>query len=217
MPAEFLLDVDIRVPLGPRELVFQFKSTRPCIHIAGPSGSGKSTFLRALLGLVPHATGKVVIHDRTLLDTNARVSTPTWGRELSWCPQDAALVPHFTVRENLLLGARGDSRLDEVARMLSANDLLARSPATLSGGERQRVALGRALLSESRTLLLDEPFNAQPRDARDRIARDVASYAGARGSHVVLVTHDADDHIPFEAERWILSESGFSRRSTTEV
>lgn len=217
MPTEFSLDVDVVLNYRPRSISLRVESTHRCLHITGASGSGKSSFFRALLGLVPQATGRVSVNGNVLDDTNRKVRVQTYARGFAWCPQEALMVAHYDVRKNLLLGAPDSKRLDEVAEMLSLQTLFERAPSNLSGGERQRVALGRALLSEHRVLLLDEPFNAQPRESRVGIARAVADYVNRYERHTLLVTHDAEDHLPFEADRWVLGDAGFSRRNTDEA
>jgi molybdate transport system ATP-binding protein len=133
------------------------------------------------------------------------VFVPPWARGVGWVPQDAALFPHLSVSENLVYGAGragGAAPVAEVAELLGIGALLDRAPRNLSGGERQRVALGRALLSGPRLLLLDEPFGALDRRLRDRVADAVIGWCRARSLPAVLVTHDERDLDVFGAERW---------------
>ena len=131
----------------------------------GPSGSGKSTVLNAVAGLLRPQAARIVVGGAVLTDTARRVRVPVHRRRLGIIFQDGRLFPHLTVRQNLRYGrwfAPRGSRVgeDAVIDMLGIGALLDRAPATLSGGERQRVAIGRALLSEPRLILADEPLSA---------------------------------------------------------
>ena len=167
MGAEWGLHVQVRVPLDTIELDVDWRPASDHVAILGPSGSGKSTLLRALAGLEPNAKGHVSFGDEVWLDSNAGIYTPAWERRVGWVPQDALLFPHLSLRENLAYAGAGPSEVESMAESLLLSDLLDRRPRFLSGGERQRVALGRALLSAPRMLLLDEPFSALDRVERD--------------------------------------------------
>jgi molybdate transport system ATP-binding protein len=129
--------------------------------LSGPSGSGKTSLLRCIAGL-------------TRLPGHLRVAGDVWQDERTFLPahrrpigvvfQEPSLLAHLSVRGNLDYGARRSSvrgtSFDSVVQLLGLASLLARSTTHLSGGERQRVALGRALLSQPRLLLMDEPLSS---------------------------------------------------------
>jgi len=145
------------------------------LAVTGPSGSGKSTLLAVLTGWDCPSQGSVSRPARTV-----------------FLPQRVALVEELTVRDNLRLArAEGvpDAEVDEVARSLSVDALLARFPAEASIGERQRIGIARSVLSEAEVLLLDEPTAHQ--DAA-HAALVLAALAPAPGRAVVLSTHDSD-------------------------
>ena len=141
----------------------------------GHSGSGKSTVLNAVAGLLRPQRGRIVADGTVLTDTGARVFLPPHRRRLGVIFQDGRLFPHLSVRQNLRYGrwfaprAARRTGEDAVIEMLGIGALLDRAPATLSGGERQRVAIGRALLSEPRLLLADEPLSALDEDRKAEI------------------------------------------------
>ncbi len=209
-----LLEVSIRVPVGAQTLSVELTMGRGNHSIVGPSGGGKSTFLRVLAGLERRATGVVRAQGETWLDSSSSTWIEPWERRVGWVPQDDLLFPHLSVGENLgYAGASPDAVL-EMAEMLSVAGLLTRRPRSLSGGERQRVALGRALLSRPRLLLLDEPFSALDRRLRVEVARSVGDFAAREGVPVILVSHDEADAEILGREVWELSEGSLVRRPT---
>ncbi|MDJ0827865.1 MAG: ATP-binding cassette domain-containing protein [Rhodobacter sp.] len=166
--------------------------------LSGPSGSGKTTLLRAIAGLEPTAERSVTFAGEVW--TGKRPE----ARGIGYVFQDARLFPHLSVRQNLDYGARrrGTSvaELDAVIDALDLAALLPRSPERLSGGEARRVALGRALASRPRILLMDEPLTgldrARKADLMPWIARAVAGF----GVPALYVTHSQNE-IAFLADR----------------
>lgn len=204
---------DVRVPLSRGVLELRLQTARAAVAIVGPSGAGKSTLLRILAGVERRARGRVVMDGAPWLDTENGTHVPSWERAVGWVPQEASLFPHLAVRSNLAYAAHAKS--DEVAGiadMLEVGHLLERRPRRLSGGERQRVALGRALLSAPRLLLLDEPFSALDRPLRVKLARLVREWADTRSVALVLVSHDEQDTEILADEHWHMAEGGLELR-----
>ena len=205
------LELDAQLSLGPLSLDLALRSDAATVVIDGPSGAGKSTCLRIVAGLEPRARGRVVVGGDVYLDSASGARVAPWERSIGWVPQEALLFPHRTVRENLAYTRPDDSALREMAETLRIAQLLDRLPRNLSGGERQRVALGRALLSRPRLLLLDEPFSALDGPLRDEIAAALAERCAESSLPVVLVTHDTAAAAPFQGERWTLSNGRLAR------
>lgn len=164
--------------------------------LLGPSGAGKTLLLEALLGLRRPDAGRV------LLDGRDVTALPPEERRIAYVPQDLALFPHLSVRDNILFGlsARGrppadaPSRLDRWTELLDLGGVLRRSDArTLSGGERQRVALARALVTEPRVLFMDEPFSALDAPLRRRLQTEFRELQRGIGLTLVQVTHDPEE------------------------
>lgn len=160
------LSVDIAHPLAGFDLRVAFEAPGGITALFGQSGTGKTTVVNAVSGLLRPQSGRIVLSGDTLFDADQRVHLPIHKRRLGYVFQDARLFPHLSVRQNLTYGlrfapsgARGPS-LEEVSDLLGITALLDRRPGPLSGGEKQRVAIGRALLSRPRMLLLDEPLAA---------------------------------------------------------
>jgi molybdate transport system ATP-binding protein len=177
--------------------------------LSGPSGSGKSTLLRCIAGLV-RLTGKLTVAGQVWQDDSTFL--PVHRRPVGMVFQDASLLPHLSVRGNLEFGwrrARGARSIawDEAIGLLGLAPLLGRAPVNLSGGERQRVALGRALLSQPRLLLMDEPLSSLDAQSKaeilpylDRLHRELAIPA-------LYVSHDPAE-IARLADRVLLMRDG---------
>jgi molybdate transport system ATP-binding protein len=156
------------------------------LGLVGPSGSGKSTLLDVIAGIEP---GR-----RVVLDGMDVTRTRLEERGAGYVTQDALLFPHLSVRNNLLYSPRAVG-LGDVPQALALDGLLDRMPRHLSGGERRRVALGRAILSRPRVLLLDEPFGGLD-ELRRREAMSLLDRVRRRYElPMVLVSHLADEII----------------------
>ena len=136
----------------------------------GRSGAGKTTIVKAVAGLLRPERGRIAVDGEVLFDRDAGLSVPPHRRRIGYVFQDGRLFPHLSVRGNLAYGRRRGAPTAEVARvveLLGIGALLDRRPGRLSGGEAQRVAIGRALLSQPRLLLMDEPLSSldEPRRA----------------------------------------------------
>lgn len=198
------LDFDFFIGLGALQLALAMKTQAQALALVGPSGSGKSTCLRVLAGLEPRARGRIAVAEEVWQDSGRGIHLPAWRRRVGWVPQDAALFPHLDVRGNLGFARTAKADLELIAELLEITPLLRRLPRNLSGGERQRVALGRALLSNPRLLLLDEPFNALDKALRARIGHRVFRLCREWGLPAVLVSHDSGDFASFADEVWDL-------------
>ncbi|MCW2678853.1 MAG: transporter [Frankiales bacterium] len=168
----------------------------PVVALSGPSGSGKSLTLALIAGLLRPDSGTVSIGGRPVADAATGLHVRTQDRRVGMVFQEALLLPHRTVVDNVALAVRTGSKAqrqerarDELARV-GAEQLATQHPRTLSGGERQRVALARALAGDPELLLLDEPLSALDQPTR------VALRALLRERITVptlLVTHDLDE------------------------
>jgi thiamine transport system ATP-binding protein len=162
------------------------------VSVLGPSGSGKTTLLRAIAGLQPLASGRIVLSGHDL------ASVPPHRRGIGLVFQDHALFHHRDVAGNVAFGLRMRGRRPQeierrVAEMLELVGLRGyehRSVATLSGGEQQRVALARALAPAPRILLLDEPLGSLDRLLRDRLLDDLTRLFEEIRVTAIYVTHD---------------------------
>lgn len=182
-------DVNLRVRRGERTIACAFAGEGATV-LVGPSGVGKTSVLHAIAGLIRPDAGHIRVAGATLFDASAAIDVPVERRRAGYVFQDTRLFPHRRVRANLLYGSRDDDALAEVATMLDIAHLLDRRPATLSGGEARRVAIGRALLSVPRFLLLDEPTVSLDAARREEVLRAVERVRDTAGVPVLMVTHD---------------------------
>ncbi len=192
------LSVRVRLPLDRFALDVDFTTTHRVTGVFGVSGSGKTTLLEAVAGLRRRVEGRVALGDDVWLDSAAKTRVPPERRGVGYVPQDSLLFPHLDVAGNLRAG-RGraasagvdfDATCEQVVDVLGLAPLLSRPVAMLSGGERQRVALGRALCSGPRLLLLDEPLASLDAALRRRVLPFLRRVQAEFSLPVLLVSHD---------------------------
>lgn len=177
-----------------RNVSFQIEAGQVAC-VMGRNGVGKSTTLKAIMGLLPLRSGQVFFDGADL----AREPTDRRARRgLAYVPQGREIIPHLTVRQNLQLGywARGNranshseqAAFDEVYRLFpKLTQILERPGGVLSGGEQQQLAIGRALLSNPKVLLLDEPTEGIQPSIVDQIEDVIIGFKTARRFAIVLV------------------------------
>lgn len=192
-----MIELAIKHSLSDLEIDIHFRSEARCLALFGDSGAGKTSILNAIAGLLKPDQGRIVLDGQVLIDTAADVNMPAAIREVGYVFQDGRLFPHLSVRANLLYGAQArrrlSSRFDHLVELLALAPLLDRRPLTLSGGERQRVAIGRALASEPRILLLDEPLTGLHREARVEVLNHLRALKQELHIATLLVSHQADE------------------------
>ena len=166
--------------------------------ILGPTGSGKSVLLETIAGFNASATGRIELNGEDIS------SLPTEKRGLGYVFQNYALFPHLTVERNIAYGLRRRSdaarRTSEMLDFLGIRDLAKRRPDTLSGGEKQRVSLARALATNPRLFLFDEPLSAVDAAARDVLRDELRNFLQQVHTPSLYVTHD-------RAEALVLADS----------
>ena len=188
-------EIDVERRLGETEIALRLSAGDGATVLFGPSGVGKTSVLNMVAGLLRPDRGRISVGGTTLFGDG--VDLPSERRRAGYVFQEPRLFPHLRVRANLLYGARGDAdRLAEVAETLDIAHLLDRWPRHLSGGEARRVAIGRALLSSPRFLLLDEPLSSLDRARREEAMRAIERVRDETRLPMLVVTHD-----PEEAER----------------
>jgi molybdate transport system ATP-binding protein len=185
------------------------------VAVLGPNGAGKTSLLRAIAGLIPIDDGRIDIGDSVFEDTATGVWMTPESRGIGFVFQDHGLFPHLSVLENVAFGlrARGvdrrtaNAKAGEWLERVELGGYASNRPSALSGGQSQRAALARALVTEPRVLLLDEPLAAVDASARLELRRALREHLSTFSGVRVLVTHD-----PLEAaslaERIVVLEAG---------
>ncbi|WP_136248057.1 molybdenum ABC transporter ATP-binding protein [Halomonas borealis] len=204
------LALDVEQRLGDFSLAASLTlPARGVTALFGPSGSGKTSLLRLIAGLDTPRRGSIRLGGEVLVDTARGIRVPPHRRHLGVVFQEARLFPHYRVRGNLGYGMRGAgrARFDAVVELLGIGDLLERFPATLSGGEARRVAIGRALLSEPRLLLMDEPLTGLDGARKQELLDYIARLAADIDIPIVYVSHDPDE-LTAIADHLVLLEHG---------
>ena len=206
------LEVDLTLSRGEFRLQAAFAVNEPGITaVFGPSGCGKTTLLRAIAGLEHAARGTVRVDGELWQDGDRRL--PVHRRALGFVFQEASLFEHLSVHDNLRYGWRRlpalerRIELEEIIDLLGLEPLLQRHPRGLSGGERQRVAIGRALATSPRLLLMDEPLAALDAARKAEILPYLESLHRHLAMPVLHVTHSTEE-VARLADRVLLMEQG---------
>jgi NitT/TauT family transport system ATP-binding protein len=190
-----------RAALRPTDLTFEAGQTTALV---GPSGCGKSTLLRMIAGLETASAGTVLIDGQPPAQLLSVAG-------LSVAFQDPSLLPWRTVRGNIELALSLARRpvvrqaIDDLIAMVGLAGFADTRPAELSGGMRQRAAIARALATEPRLLLLDEPFGAVDELTRQQLAEDLPRLWEARGTTTILVTHSVTEAVMLSDRVIVLS------------
>jgi len=186
--------------------------------IVGPTGAGKTLLLELLLGVHHPDAGRIFVGEREV------TGLPPEKRGIGMVYQDYLLFPHLDVARNLAFGLRYQHRdrenvqrrVNETAGLLGIQHLLHRYPYTLSGGEKQRVAIGRALVTEPRVLLLDEPLSALDRGTAARLRGELKSLHAAKKLTILHVTHDLSEARQMEGPVALIKEGRLDALGTAD-
>ena len=204
------IDITFTGNLGTFSLDAQFSApARGVTAVFGPSGCGKTTVARCIAGL-KHLAGGFCGIDGEVWQDDATFRPPHL-RQIGYVFQEASLFPHLSVKRNLLFGAPkpvpAPIGFEEVVELLGIAHLLTRTPSYLSGGERQRVAIGRALLSQPKLLVMDEPLAALDRTAKSEILPFLERLHETLALPMIYISHDMTEIERF-ADHLVLMERG---------
>ena len=218
-----MLSVNITKAFGSFRLETQFEVEEGSITaIFGKSGAGKTSTINAIAGLTRPDVGVIQIGNTTLFDQNLKINLPIYKRQIGYVFQDDRLFPHMTVRNNLIYGTpktrdvANSLNLTDITGLLELAPLLERRPRTLSGGEKQRVAIGRALLSNPKLLLMDEPLASIDVQHRFEILPFIQRVREKTGITIIYVTHALEEVIFIADQIILLSEGQVTAQGTVE-
>jgi molybdate transport system ATP-binding protein len=208
-----MLSVAVTKRRGPFLLDARFELPTPgVVALFGRSGCGKSTLVNIIAGLLDADKGRVALDGEELQDSERGLRVPPERRRIGYVFQDARLFPHLNVAANLKYGesrAAGHRYVsfEAVAALLDLGGLMDRRTHRLSGGEKQRVAIGRALLSQPRLLLLDEPLASLDAARRDEVLPYLETLRDKLAIPMVYVSHDFNEVLRL-ATHLVLMDSG---------
>src|SRR4029077_3925694 len=207
-----MLSVDIERRLGDFRLAASFEAGEGVTALFGRSGAGKSSIVNAIAGILRPDRGRIAISGETVFDSGQSIDVPTPKRRVGYVFQEGRLFPHLSVRQNLSyagLFSRGmpPSEFERVVELLGLRDLLERRPGNLSGGEKQRVAIGRALLSSPRLLLLDEPLASLDAHRKSEVLQYVELIRDEVKVPIVYVSHAVEEVVRI-ADTVVLMSAG---------
>lgn len=180
----FILDVDLQLPCKGITVFF------------GHSGSGKTTLLRCIAGLQRSQKGVLVVKGEVW--QNATTLLATHKRQLAYVFQEASLLPHLTVQDNLNYAIKRAStntphNLTEVIELMGLTALLHQRPAQLSGGEKQRVALARTLITQPKLILMDEPLASLDLARKQDVLPYLEKLKATTQVPIIYVSHDINE------------------------
>ena len=214
-----LLLQKISLPLAPFTLEVDVEIDERVVAIFGASGAGKTSLLDLVAGLRRARSAFIQLDGQVLTDVSRGVNVPARLRGIGYVPQDLALFPHFSVRQNVLYGRKPDGEaaglfsFDHVIEVLEIQPLIARGVLELSGGEKQRVALARALLTHPRLLLLDEPLANLDGGLKARILPYLVRVRDEFKLPMIYVTHNPKEVSILCNEVLVMSRGRIIRRS----
>jgi len=157
--------------------------------VSGPSGSGKTTLLNLIAGLEKPSSGLIMLDD-DVQSSNDKFIEPE-NRNIGFIFQDFALFPHLNIKQNIeFSGNRNEELLNKLINKLSIANHLSKYPHELSGGQQQRVSIARALFSEPKILLIDEPISNQDKNNKIEIIKIISDFAKDKEIVCILVSHE---------------------------
>ena len=172
--------------------------------VSGPSVSGKTTLLNLIAGLEKPSSGLIMLDD-DIQSSNDKFIDPE-NRNIGFIFQDFALFPHLNVKQNIeFSGNRNEELLNKLINKLSFANHLSKYPHELSGGQQQRVSIARALFSEPKILLIDEPISNQDKNNKTEIIRIISEFIKEKEIVCILVSHEEINNVQVETKSFNLS------------
>lgn len=193
------LSVNLQKKFPSFTLAAAFSAGSDPLGLLGASGSGKSMTLRCIAGLETPTTGRIILNERVLFDSERGINIPSRQRRIGFVFQNYALFPHMTVAQNIAFSLQRLPKVERAQKVAKYMELMqlqgleARYPHQISGGQQQRVALARALAIEPEALLLDEPLSALDTYLRSQIENLLIEVLGTYQGVSLFVTHNLEE------------------------
>lgn len=215
--------VHIKKQLQGFNLEVSFQENEGILGFLGASGSGKSMTLRCIAGIDTPDSGRIILNDRVLFDSEKKINVPIRKRKVGFLFQNYALFPHLTVENNIGFGLHKKVSKEEIRKiinnkisMLRLSGLENRFPFELSGGQQQRVALARALVTEPDILLLDEPFSALDEYLRAQMVEELSEDLSNYNGKIIFVTHNMEEAYQLCHRICVFSKGRIEEQGTRE-
>lgn len=202
-----MLEVGVTSQRGSFRIEAEARFPNGVTALIGPSGAGKSSLLRIIAGLDRPVSGAVSMNGAMWDEGGTKRHLATGRRRIGMVFQEARLLPHRSVADNINIGARGGRVSDNILTETGCDALLSKPVSGLSGGEQQRVMLARALAGQPQVLLLDEPLSALDQDSREQVTNLLARVLPKLDIPVIFVTHSFEDAARL-ASRFVRMEAG---------
>jgi len=192
-----IINIDSR--LGKFHLRVNLRLINGINCLFGPSGSGKTSIINCIAGLIKPEYAKIKINNIVLNSTKENYFCPIHKRNIGYVFQDSRLFPHLTVLKNLIYGERlfkGEKKnfnRNEIIDLLKIENLIERYPHNLSGGEKQRVAIGRALLSQPKLLIMDEPLASLDQEKKNDLLKYIVKVYENFDIPIIYVSHSSTE------------------------
>ena len=157
--------------------------------VSGPSGCGKTTLLNLIAGLEKPSSGLIMLDD--IVQSSIDKFVEPENRNVGFVFQDFALFPHLNVEQNIEFSGNGNKELlNKLINKLSIKNHLSKYPYELSGGQQQRASIARALYSEPKILLIDEPISNQDKNNKTEIIKIITEFIEEKEIVCILVSHE---------------------------
>ncbi len=214
------LDVDIYKRLSNFDLHMSFREDSGRIGVLGASGAGKSMMLKMIAGIEKPDSGKIVLDNRVLYNSEDHINLKPQKRNAGYLFQNYALFPNMTVSQNIAAGLKGDkervwSRVSEMVQKFQLTGVENALPGKLSGGQQQRTALARIMAYEPDMILLDEPFSALDVYLKDRMQEELMEMLSDYEGTVIMVSHSRDEIYRFSDTLLIVDEGKIINHGNT--
>ena len=194
-----VLEINVSKKLGDFAVDVRLSSDGGVMALFGRSGAGKSSIVKMIAGLLTPDAGVIKIFGETIYDSSSGINIKPENRSIGYVFQEDLLFPHMNVTSNLRYGIKRNPTnkqeiiFDDVVGILGLENILERMPHNLSGGERQRVSIGRALISNPKLLLMDEPLTSLDLVRKSEILPYIERLSGEFGIPVVYVSHSLEE------------------------
>ena len=191
------IEVNIKKKLGNFNLDINFSSDSLRTGILGRSGCGKSVTLKAIAGIITPDSGRIVVNNRVLYDSDKNINLKPQDRKVGYLFQNYALFPTMTVEKNISVviknKANKKEKINSLISKFGLEEIRNKFPSQISGGQQQRTALARLIASNPEIIMLDEAFSALDSHLREQLQLDMINFFKECNITALIVSHDRDE------------------------